>query len=379
MKIKTLTSCFFVALALSSCIQDEALNSEAAIDGCTGADVQLANINAKDRAVDVYVNNGSDLAKQELIFTLPAGATIKANISKAGDTGNYYDFSEDDNSRTFTVTSEDGKFTPTYKVSLKAPELPTSYHFENLSATEEPFHIIYEESYSSKGAWEYLQWSSGNPGYKLTFMTDVATGYPTVLADGGYGGGKCVKLETKDTGSFGSMVKMYIAAGNLFIGNFDVGKALSGQQGALKATTFGFQFHKHPKFLRGYYKYKAGSVYTENGKPVNGPKDRFDIYAIMYEADENSFMLDGTNAKTSEKLVYLAQIKAEEALETETWTAFELPFELQNNKTIDEQKLRNGKYKLGIIFSSSIEGDRFKGAVGSTLYVDEVNLICEED
>ena len=49
MKIKTLTSCFFLAFAISSCIQDEALNSEAAIDGCTGADVQLANINANEK------------------------------------------------------------------------------------------------------------------------------------------------------------------------------------------------------------------------------------------------------------------------------------------------------------------------------------------
>ena len=68
--------------------------------------------------------------------------------------------------------------------------------------------------------------------------------YPTVRSENGYSG-KCVKLETRDTGSFGSMVKMYIAAGNLFIGNFDVTKALAGQEGALKATTFGFQFYKH--------------------------------------------------------------------------------------------------------------------------------------
>lgn len=38
---------------------------------------------------------------------------------------------------------------------------------------------------------------------------------PTVQVNGGVNGGKCVKLTTKDTGSFGSMVKMYIAAGNL--------------------------------------------------------------------------------------------------------------------------------------------------------------------
>ena len=91
-------------------------------------------------------------------------------------------------------------------------------------------------------------------------------------------------------------------------------------------------------------RYKAGPVYTENNQPQSGVKDRFDIYAIMYEADDNSFMLDGTNAKTSNKLVYLAQIKADAAVETDQWTEFSLPFEPQNNKSIDEQKLQNGKY-----------------------------------
>ena len=35
--------------------------------------------------------------------------------------------------------------------------------------------------------------------------------------------------------------------------------------------------------------------------------------------------------------------------------------------------------KLGIVFSSSVDGAYFRGAVGSTLYIDEVELICEEN
>ena len=183
-------------------------------------------------------------------------------------------------------------------------------------------------------------------------------------------------LETKDTGSFGAMVKMYIAAGNLFIGAFDLANALKD---APKATTFGFQFYKRPKALKGYYKFKAGPVYTESGEPQTGKKDRFDIYAVMYEAEDNSFMLDGTNSLTSDKVVSLARISAEEALETDQWTSFDLPFKAQNGKEISETELQKGKYKLGIVFSSSVDGAYFRGAVGSTLYIDEVELICEEN
>ena len=47
MKIKTLIACFILACAATSCIQDEALNSEAAIDACVGNDIQQAAIDSR--------------------------------------------------------------------------------------------------------------------------------------------------------------------------------------------------------------------------------------------------------------------------------------------------------------------------------------------
>jgi len=79
MKIKTLIACFILACAATSCIQDEALNSEAAIDACTGDDVQLANINADSKVINVYVHKGADLSKQKIKFEVPQGATTKVN------------------------------------------------------------------------------------------------------------------------------------------------------------------------------------------------------------------------------------------------------------------------------------------------------------
>ena len=63
--------------------------------------------------------------------------------------------------------------------------------------------------------------------------------------------------------------------------------------------------------------------------------------------------------------------------ETDEWTRFDLTFEPQNGKTIDEEGLANGKYKLAIVFSSSIEGGYFRGAIGSELCIDEVEVICK--
>ena len=48
---------------------------------------------------------------------------------------------------------------------------------------------------------------------------------------------------------------------------------------------------------------------------------------------------------------------------------------MQNGKAIDADKLRTGGYKLAVVFSSSVEGAKFNGAIGSILCVDEVKLI----
>ena len=61
--------------------------------------------------------------------------------------------------------------------------------------------------------------------------------------------------------------------------------------------------------------------------------------------------------------------------ETDKWTRFSIPF--KKLKPIDKQKLREGKYSLAIIMSSSKDGATFNGAVGSTLYVDELQLFCD--
>ena len=63
---------------------------------------------------------------------------------------------------------------------------------------------------------------------------------------------------------------MPIAAGNLFIGSFDVNNAMSNP---LQATKFGLPFRHVPTYLAGYYKYKAGDQFTEGGKPVEGKRD----------------------------------------------------------------------------------------------------------
>ena len=375
MTLKRLIPGLCLTLTLSGCIQDEALNVEAAIDGCTGKGILSVNIQNEpetDKEVFILVEESSNLSATELQFTLPEGATIKAETPADADNPPVYDFGHT-STRNFIVTAEDGTTQAIFRVHVNKVPLPTSFSFENLSQRE-PYHIFYATDRQG-----IIQWSSGNPGFALTGMASSPEDFPTTQMDGGIQSTHCVKLETKDTGSFGSMVGMPIAAGNLFIGSFDVSNALKEP---LAATRFGYTFTQKPNRFTGYYKYKSGGESTDkSGQPTN-ETDRGDIYAVFYKAPSSDFTLAGDvfplDGSINPNVILMARIPQTE--ETDTWTRFDLPFELQNGFTladIDEQDLADGKYKLSVVFSSSIKGGYFIGAVGSTLWIDEVNIECE--
>lgn len=370
MKTKTLLSGLFLALTLNACIQDEALNIEAAIDGCTGAQIQSITIDYQAKEVEIYILDGTDMSGVELNFTLPEGATIAPLEANAKDQPPYYDFS-DTNIRQFTVTAEDGMTNVTYRIRINEIKLPTEYSFESLK-NKNPYHVMYLTNESG-----IMEWASGNPGYELTGMGFTPADYPTTQMDEGVNG-KAVRLETKDTGSFGTMVGMRIAAGNLFIGSFDRVNAVNEP---LEATRFGYPFTQMPIRMTGYYKYTSGGNKSDaEGNPMDEP-DCGDIYAVLYKAPTYDYTLDGDlfpqDGSINPNIVLMARIS--ETKETEDWTFFDLPFETIGNNTVDRTALANGNYKLAVVFSSSIDGAYFIGATGSTLCIDEVKIICEED
>lgn len=372
MNFKCILTSFLLSLSISSCIQDEALNVEAAIDSCTGTNIQSTTIDHLRKEIEVYVLDGTDISQQELIFTLPEGASIQAEETETNDQPPLYDFSKK-TLRTFIVTSEDGATQTKYLIRVNKLTLPTSYSFEELKEIT-PYNVFYLTNESG-----IMQWASGNPGYDLSGMALDETQYPTVQHPIGYSG-KCVKLTTLSTGNFGKPIGMPIAAGNLFIGSFDTQNAVLAP---LQATHFGFPFTKRPSKITGWFKYKAGEVFTDKlGNIVTGKKDKGDIYAVLYEAPSSDFSLDGNlfpnnGTGIDEHIVLLARISEQEMTETSEWTKFDLDFKPQNGKTINTEDLKNGKYKLAVVFSSSVMGAYFQGAVGSELWIDEVEIICE--
>ena len=354
---------FLCSLAImTSCIREELPNAEADILTVSVAQNDLLNgapIVENDR-ITLNVKPGYDVKKLALHFTLTPGATISPA------SGTERDFTQP---QTYLVTSEDGRWTKQYTVSAMGGGIVTTYSFETIDTLSDKRYTTFAEFEGQKVSFT---WASGNAGFALTGVPKQPSDYPTAQAEDGVKG-KSLLLTTRSTGFLGTMFGRPLAAGNLCLGTFNPSNAIAEP---LKATQFGIPFYHKPLVIKGYYQYQPGTQYYNAGKLANdGTIDQGDIYAVFYETSDTLKSLDGTNVLTHPSIVSMAKMSEMKA--TSGWTEFNLPFVMQPGREIDPLKLSAGYYKLAIVFTASRGGALFSGAVGSTLKVDEVQLVHE--
>ncbi len=381
-----------VCAMFTSCFKDEPLNAECDIEAVyfhldepLGTFYQLSDTlqtvmsDNNDIIFNVRREPDADLAGMEPQLVLTSGASVKSVAKSSGEAAGSVRWN-------YVIGSQDGQWSRTYNVSV----VPTArtvqdticYDFEKfeLDSREKKYYVWHDEL--GDGTWGN-NWATGNAGFRLSMGNAKADQYPSVpLADGydGYG----IQLTTLSTGAFGVMANMRMAAGNFFLGRFDVASALTD---AMKATCIGIPFDRKPLKLQGYYKYTPGEVYQDkNGKPVEGKTDAGDIYAVFYRNEETvqtddgkteqrSVVLHGEDTKTNRNIMAIAQMPYVKP--TDEWTAFEITFDYTSE--IDLETLASRGYNLAIVFSSSVDGNHFQGAIGSRLCIDKVRVVCEKE
>lgn len=365
-------------LMCNSCFGDEPANCEADIETATlhvsnpeSLFYQLTDsvqtVMSTDTAIVFTVKGNADVTSLSPQFTLTPGATINpAN-------GSAHDFSQ--GPVLYTVTSQDGRWTRRYSVKI----IPTVHtvsdtlffnfeHYELETASDRYYTWHNTLSDGTLGN----DWATANAGYRLSMSTAKPMDYPTTPLSQGYDGA-AVCLTTRDTGPFGRMANKRLAAGNMFLGTFDIRIAMSDH---LHATRFGIPFTSRPDHFTGYYTFEPGpQVQDFYGNIINGKTDSASIYAVFYrnhDAAGNEIVLYGDNILSSSQLVAVANLGYVEP--TSQWKPWSVKFEYREE--VDEELLANRGYSLSIVFSSSADGGDFVGAIGSRLCVDQVRLIC---
>jgi len=216
------------------------------------------------------------------------------------------------------------------------------------------------KGYQEPGADETTIWASGNAG--VVTLGDANT-TPLEISNGDF----AVKMETLDMGSLAGLTGQRVAAGSLFTGYFELNLA-----DPESSAHFGTAFIARPSGFSIDYAYIPGETYMDGKGNVLDEADMCDIYLLLEDrsGDEVKRIATGWFRSGEEKSDAFERI-------TVGLVYGELPAE-----TPEYQKPVNGLYggpddavtHISFICTSSYLGNKFKGAIGSILVVDNLEL-----
>ncbi|MFV0588142.1 PCMD domain-containing protein [Bacteroides reticulotermitis] len=320
----------------------------------------------------------NDAATDEQLKLTPV-FTISEKATVTPATGVVQDFSNG-KSVTYTVMAENGTMKK-YVVSIAGRNQVTSYDFETWVAgvPDEPTISFHDPS----------GWSSSNKGSFMLKMMQLTDRDVVTQTSDAHGGKSVARIETLDSQGaeiFGIKVPK-VTTGSLFLGSFEI-----DSNNTLNSTKFGINYTKKPISLKGFFKYTPGATYyastvaAPNVATVDATKnDQFAIKVVLYtvknvvtDPEDWSDYLTGVanddatypdnNIYTSSRVVAIGSL---EGGAQSAWKEFDL--KLEYKQAFDATK----KYRMTIVCSSSKDGDKFSGAPGSVLTVDDFELIVE--
>lgn len=217
-----------------------------------------------------------------------------------------------------------------------------------------------ENTYYATSDYNNLFWDSGNEG-----ANTLSAENPTQPEETDVISGKAAKLTSK-------VVASQFAAGSLFTGDF--GSASLSPLGA--KLDFGRPFTGRPSQLKGYYKYNPSNIDNIDTDRVTavqkGDRDLCSIYILLADWDAPFAVSTGDNIFVDindPSVIAYGELGADKT-SPESMASYE-------EFTIDikyRDITRKPTYIL-IVCSSSKYGDYFTGGEGSTLLLDEFQLV----
>lgn len=199
-------------------------------------------------------------------------------------------------------------------------------------------------------------WGTGNPG-AAAFIGSITTPTDESVK------GKAALLESKN-----ALIKL--AAGNIFTGDFE----LDGTNGILH---FGRPFTSFPTALRLYYRYKTSTINrigesVGNLADLKGRPDSCHIYIALSDKPEPYEIRTRPSTrqlfdKNDKNIIAYGEFIKGETIEKYQQITIPLTYRAMN---------RTPKY-IVVVASASKYGDYFIGGEGSTLWLDEMELVYE--
>lgn len=372
-----------------SCSDDDIKSSENEIKEFA-LEEQIGNAKFSDNNITVAVSDDAFLLNLDALAATKIEVSNYATVSPA--VGEKQDFTSPVE---YTVTAEDGSIN-VYEVTVVRSAV------DSKQVPNSSFDDWYE---GKSGTFTYPEigededdktWGTGNAGAAFAINIGSDAGYPSEQVI--EGDRKAIKLETQNMGAIAAGPLgggKGIAAGNVFTGEFDLAQVTNAH------PIFGYPFTDTPSSFKIDYKYfPEAQLFNGVLDEVDG-EDALDMFVIL---ERRETVKEGEEETQVVKRLGIGWYRSSE--KQEEWTTLDIEIKYAQGEApegVEDYQTKVLKYgvdgdititdpsEMGeatwgditkekpthivAVFTSSYQGDYFIGAPGSTLYVDNFELV----
>ncbi len=298
---------------------------------------------------EVHVFTSGDLNKLTFPLTLKTEIEVSEGATVEPASGATVTFKDPEDFSKLKVTSEDGSNSMEYIFTIRDRQVPNAGFenwFQETGMNSQPFQEPgkYKES---------TVWATANMG------TSIYSTYGTTPLK--ENNNTSIKIETVST------VGMPLVAGALYVGEFDINSAMKDPTNPVAAAKLGIPFYERPKSVKFKYKYKAGAQMIQ--AVPKQPGNLFGGFDVSNIEGKDKFGVEvALEKRVGENIVVVAKTNFQSDQDKDQFTEITLPVNYLSNEIPTH---------FYISFSPSFDGGTFKGAVGSTLIIDDIELIYE--
>jgi len=309
-------------------------------------EVKSTEINSETKKIYIFID--SDLNNIEFPLTAYTDFELSSGAKVPSVPNGEVQFSTPDQVKNITVEAEDGTINNWY-IALIHRQVQNS-SFETWYENQGMNGIYYKEIGSSS---VNSFWATANIG---TSMYGKYGTQPIIE-----GSNHLVQIMTDSTEN------LPLTAATLFTGNFNLEGATSNPTEPRKATEFGIPFKFKPVAMKFKYKYQAGERYIQ--ATLKYPSTIFGGFTVTeIDGEDRCSIYAVLETRNGSDITEIARAELYSETTQNVLTETTLPF----NYTSSEEPTH-----ITIVFASSKDGDLWKGAFGSKLVIDDLELIYE--
>ncbi len=351
--MKKLVFLLIPAILFVGCKKDEEQSDEAKILDFTVTSTSISNFSLEDVFIDeesskILVLSQNDLAGENPPISFTPEISVSEGATIVPPSGQAVSFNNKDGAITYIVTAANGTETK-WAFTIRDMQLPNG-GFEDWYDTVGMNSLpLLEPGFSAASTI----WSTANMATSLYDKSGT-----TPLADGD---NTLVKIVTDNTPT------VPITSATIFTGRFDMQGAIKNPTDPDQATLFGIPFTFRPTAIKFKYKYTPGEDYIEG--TLNDPTNIFGGFTIEHlDGGDKCFAWSNLEIIDGNDITLIGRAELIQGDTIAELTEVTLPYVYQSD-------LR--PTHITVVFASSKEGSKYTGAVGSTLIIDDVELIYE--